>query len=89
MEDTELFEVDTIILTEEDGSESEYAVLDKIEFEGKNYVILALVEGEEIGDEEFIFIYEEEDGDLLLTSIEDDEEFTRVSAYYDSLADEA
>ncbi len=89
MEDTELYEVETIILTEEDGTEIEYAVLDKFAFEGKNYTILAEVEGEEVGTEEYLYAYEEDGEDMLISSIEDDAEYERVSKYYDSLACDA
>jgi len=89
MEDTELYEVDTIIIPEEDGSESEYAVIDKFEYEGKLYAVLSPVEGEEVSEEEFLFSYEEEGEDMIVSSIDSDEEFDRVSSYYDSLACDA
>lgn len=85
MDQFEEYEVETIIAQEEDGSETEYAVLDKFEYEGKNYTILAVVENEEISEDEYLFTYEEEDGEMVISSVEDEEEFNRVSAYYDSL----
>lgn len=86
MEGMELYEVDTIIVTEDDGTETEYAVLDKFEFEGKKYAILAEVADDDVSEDEFVFLYEEEDGEMVISSIEDDAEFTRVSEYYDSLS---
>lgn len=86
MEGMELYEVDTIIVTEDDGTETEYAVLDKFEFEGKKYAILAEVADDDVSEDEFVFLYEEEDGEMIISSIEDDAEFTRVSEYYDSLS---
>lgn len=86
MEDIELYEVDTIIVSEDDGTETEYAVLDKFEFEGKKYAILAEVVDEDVSEDEFVFLYEEDDGEMVISSIEDDAEFTRVSEYYDSLS---
>lgn len=86
MEDIELYEVDTIIVSEDDGTETEYAVLDKFEFEGKKYAILAEVVNEDVSEDEFVFLYEEDDGEMIISSIEDDAEFTRVSEYYDSLS---
>ena len=88
MNEMEYFEVDTVILTEEDGTEAEYAVLDKFDFEGKSYVVLAAVEGEDIADDEFLFTYEVEGDDMVISSVEDDDEFERVSAYYESLGEE-
>jgi len=88
MDNTELYEVDTVIVTEDDGTETEYAVLDKFDFDGKKYAVMAEVTDGEVGDDEFLFIYEEEDNDLIISSIESDEEFDRVSAYYDSLCPE-
>ena len=88
MDNYEYYEVDTIVLTEDDGTTTEYAVLDKFSFEGKDYTILAEVNGEDIADDEFIYTYETEGEDMIISSIEDDDEFERVSAYYSSLGEE-
>ena len=56
------FDVDTIFVPMEDGTEQEYAILDEFDLEGKNY--------------------------MILSAIEDDEEFERGSAYYESLMEE-
>lgn len=85
MEDMEYFEVDTIIVTEEDGTTTEYAVLDKFNFEGKDYTVLAEVDGEDIADDEYLYTYVMENDEMVISSVEDDAEFERVSAYYDSL----
>lgn len=85
MEDIEYYEVDTIVVTEEDGSTTEYAVLDKFNYEGKDYTVLAEVIGEDIADDEYLYTYVMENDEMVISSVEDDAEFERVSAYYDSL----
>lgn len=88
MDEEEFFDVDTLLVTEDDGTETEYAVLDKFSFEDKKYTVLAVITGDSIGDEDLLFAYEEEGEDMIISNIEDDAEFERVSAYYDQLNSE-
>ena len=72
-----------ITLTDEDGNETEFVIVDGVELEGKQY--LALVESSHIDDEECEFIIlrldegETEDESILAT-IEDEDEFNAVLA---------
>ena len=72
-----------ITLTDEDGNETEFVIVDGVEYEGKQY--LALVESSHIDDEECEFIIlrvdegETEDESILAT-IEDEDEFNAVLA---------
>ena len=82
MEEFEEFE--TMILTDEDGQEVEFAIIDNTELDGTTYLLV--VEAELIDDEnaEALILkqvgVDEENVDYEL--IEDDEEFDRVAALF-------
>ena len=79
----------TVILTLEDGTELECAVLTIFEVEEKEYMALFPLDGEDDAD---IFLYgykEIGEDDLELIYIEDDEEYEKVSDVFDMLLDEA
>jgi len=78
-----------IELTDEDGNVIKCALYDIIDFEGKQYAILADMSQSE-GDmyDTIIVTYTEEDGTSYFETIEDDEEFDRVSEYVDKILDE-
>jgi uncharacterized protein YrzB (UPF0473 family) len=69
-----------ITLTDEDGNETDYVVIDGVEYNGKDY--LALVEEEHYNDETCEFtilrVDESENEEAFLATIEDEEEFNRV-----------
>lgn len=69
-----------ITLTDEDGKEINFVVVDGVEYNGKDY--LALVEEEHFEDDECEFtilrVDETEGDDCMLSSIEDEEEFNAV-----------
>ena len=78
-----------IELTDEDGNVIKCALYDIIDFEGKQYAILADMSQSE-GDmyDTIIVTYTEEDGTSYFETIEDDDEFDRVSEYVDKILDE-
>ncbi|MBQ1367055.1 MAG: DUF1292 domain-containing protein [Firmicutes bacterium] len=90
MSDEQLnFEVDTIFIPNDEGGEDEYAILDEFEFEGKKYMVLSEIEADDtLGEDEYLYEYTEDGDDIELSEIEDDEEFDKVTAYYDSLMQE-
>ncbi len=78
-----------IELTDEDGNVIKCALYDIIDFEDKQYAILADMSNAE--DEEYdtiITVYTEEDGTSYFETIEDDDEFDRVSEYVDKILEE-
>ena len=78
----------TVILTLEDGSELECAVLTIFEVEEKEYMALFPLDGADDAD---ILLYgykEVGEDDLELIYIEDDEEYEKVSDVFDMLLDE-
>jgi uncharacterized protein YrzB (UPF0473 family) len=94
MADEAWMDEDHVILTDEDGKEHTFEVVDVIEVQGKEYAILAPAEeGEEEeldpGGEAMIFrIDRDDEGEQVLVEIEDDDEWERVAAEYDRLVDE-
>ncbi|MBO6180713.1 DUF1292 domain-containing protein [bacterium] len=78
-----------IELTDDEGNVIKCALYDIIEFEDKQYAILADMSHTE--DEEYdtiIVTYKEEDGMSYFETIEDDDEFDRVSDYVDKILEE-
>lgn len=73
----------------EDGELVQFEVFDIIEFEDKEYALLMPV-GEENSEESEIVLMRliTEGEDYVFESIEDDDEFERVSEYIESLEDE-
>lgn len=85
-------EDDTVVLTDENGVEHEFELVDVFDLDGKQYAVLAPTEEDEEDDEEAIVLRVEKDpdGNDVLVDIEDDEEWDRVAARWDEiLEDEA
>ena len=78
---------DFITIVDEDGTEYELEVLSTLEYNGETYmaVIPATEEGEPEQLEVSILKSTEEDGEPMLTAIEDEEE---LKAVYDLIMDE-
>ena len=70
----------------EDGEVVQFRLFDIIEFEEKEYALLLPVEDEDDDDAEIVLmrLVKEED-DYLFETIDDDDEFDRVSEYIESL----
>jgi len=89
-------EESTVVLTDEEGNEHEFELLTILEVDGNNYAVLLPLMQPEVEDEAAEFeeeaiilrISQDEDGNDVLQEIEDDEEWERVAAEYDKLADE-
>lgn len=92
MSDFEMIEeeYETVTLELDDGSEEEFAIVDELEVEGQKYVLLSLVLEDDTISEEYddmLFMRDEtdatcEDGEIVLTVIEDDEEYDKVVDAY-------
>lgn len=78
-----------VILTDEDGNEYEFEVIDVIEVDEKSYAILYPVD-EESEDEGYVimrFALDEEDEEIL-EDIEDDEEWENVVSVWEKLMED-
>lgn len=78
----ELEEVDVVTLTDENGEELDFVVLGEAEIEGGLYMALEPVENPE-GEYVILKKVEAEDGMIDLVTIDDDDEFERVSDFFE------
>lgn len=76
-------ENETIVLTDEDGKETEFEFVESFEFEGNTYYVLVPVEDNEDGEYVILRLEQDENGEEILSTIDDDEEFDRVADYFE------
>ena len=82
--EVEMEEVEIVTLTDEEGNESEFEVIGDLVVEGVKYMAFMSTEGE--SDEYVVLRCEnDEDGELLLVTIDDDDEFDKVSEAFDEV----
>ncbi|MBU3191261.1 DUF1292 domain-containing protein [Clostridium bowmanii] len=79
--------VETILLNDEEGKEIEFDVLTKLDIEDKEYIIVAPT-GEEDIDAIALRIDKDAEGNDILVTIEDDEEFEMISEAYETVFSE-
>lgn len=77
-----------VVLTDEDGVEREFEIVTDLEVEGKQYYVLYPTDSGDDDDAIVLKLTENEDGEDMLTEIEDDEEFDKVEEAYNDWADE-
>jgi uncharacterized protein YrzB (UPF0473 family) len=78
---------EVVILTDDEGNEREFIIVETMEVGTQNYAILVPADGED--EDGFIMRIEtDEEGDYLV-DIEDEEEWNRVVQAYEKLTDEA
>ena len=77
-------------LTDEDGNELEFEMRGQCEMNGVNYYAMIPADASDDGEfyEYTILKSVEEDGEEVLVSIDDDEEFDNVADYFDDLFSE-
>lgn len=77
-EETFDFEEEVFTLTDEEGNESDFEFIGKIELGDNTYVALVPVDGDE---EEYVILKvdTDENGEEYLSTIEDDEEFDKAA----------
>ncbi len=84
-------EYDVYTLTDEEGNESEFVLIGEVEKKGNKYVALIPAAPEEDSEYlEYVILRREiEDGEEVLVSVDDDDEYDDVADYFDDLfADE-
>ncbi len=83
-------EFETIMLTDENGDEAEFVIIDTLENEGESYILV--VETAYIDDEDAEYMLlkkvEEEGEDVSYELIEDDDEFDKVAALFAEKSDD-
>ena len=86
----EIFDTEDILtLTDEDGVEMHFTLLDRCELDGNEYLALMPLEDNEAEECIILKIDTDENGEELLVTIDEDEEYDRVADYFeDELFDE-
>lgn len=96
MSDEELFEEEfpILILIDEEGVEHEFEMLAELEIDDEKYRVLVPFdeeESEELDDEEvevvILKVVQDEEGNELLSDIEDDEEWEKVADAWQELSE--
>jgi putative Holliday junction resolvase len=77
---------DIVTLVDEDGKEHEFAVVDIIEVDNKEYALLMPSEGEEGAEDEEVLVLRFEEDSLVM--IEDEAEFNKVVQYLEELGEQ-
>ncbi|HEY9899456.1 MAG TPA: DUF1292 domain-containing protein [Pantanalinema sp.] len=78
---------DIVTLVDEDGNEHEFAVVDIIEVDEKEYALLLPAESEsDAEDSEDVLVLRFEDDSLVM--IDDENEFNRVVQYLEELGEQ-
>jgi uncharacterized protein YrzB (UPF0473 family) len=77
-------ELGTILLYDENGDEVEFEVVTKLDIEDKEYVIVTPLD-EDSDDAIALRIEKGEDGEEVLVTVEDDEEFEMIEEAYETL----
>lgn len=81
-------------LTDEDGNELQFEVIGSAEIEGNMYYAMIPVDEQPADDGIFEYVIlkadKDEDGEDILVTVDDDEEFDNIADYFDDmLSDEA
>jgi putative Holliday junction resolvase len=90
-------DIDVIVLTDEDGKEHEFELIEILEIDEREYAVLAPLDGEsdadetadEAGEDEAIILRVETDknGDRVFSDIEDDAEWEKVAEAWEATLD--
>ena len=81
--ENEFQEYATFVVTTRDGSKAELAVVDEFEFENKQYVVGALIEGDVINDDaRYIYEADVKDDELLVKKIAKQFDYNRIANAY-------
>lgn len=83
----EIIDGEFYTLTDEEGNESQYELIGSVEMDGNTY--LALIPETESEEYVILKLVADENGEEMLVTIEDDDEFDKVADFFeDSLFDE-
>ena len=80
---------DIITLTDEEGNETDFQVIDGAEYNGKTY--LMLIEAEAADDDSadaMILRLDEEGGEEILSTVDDEDEFNAVAKLFEEQGEE-
>ena len=79
----ELFNEEVFTLTDEDGNEKQFELLGSQEIDGETYLALVPIEDNENEEDVILKVaLDEESGEEILVTIDDDDEFDRVADFF-------
>ena len=81
----DLFDDEIFILIDDDGKETEFALLGSVTLDDQLYLALVPADDSDNPDDSYVILKPEldEKGDEVLSTIEDDDEFERVAEIFD------
>lgn len=79
--------IEKITLTDEEGNEIEFDVITKLDIEDNEYFIVVPSDEEEL-DAVALKVIKDKEGNEVLVSVEDEEEFNLVAEAYEALSEE-
>lgn len=85
------YESEYYTLTDEDGNETEFEVIGSAEIDGNLYyaMVPADAQADENDNIEYVVLKKEnDDGEDVFVTVDDDEEFDRVADYFDDMFSE-
>lgn len=89
MSQEEREDTNILVLTDDEGEEHEFELVDVFEVDDKEYAVLIPIEEGEESDEAVIMRVDvDENGDQVLVPIEDDDEFEQAVQAYEALCSE-
>ncbi|MFC0905701.1 DUF1292 domain-containing protein [Clostridium sp. MT-14] len=74
-----------LILEDEDGKKVQFEVITKLDIEDREYVIVMPEECRESEEAIVLKIIEDENGEGIFATVEDEDEFNQVSEVYETL----
>ena len=80
-------EVEVYTLEDEEGNESEFTLIKRMEIDGQSYVAFEPFEEEDMEDEEDSFVILKvikENGEEVFVTIEDDDEFDKIADIFEN-----
>jgi Protein of unknown function (DUF1292). len=80
-------DISTIVLNDEEGNEVEFEVITKLDIEDKEYVIVAPMEEDDV-EAIALRIEQDENGNDILVTVDDEDEFDMVSEAYEAIFDD-
>lgn len=80
-----LFDDEIFTLTDEDGNESEFELIGSHECDGSTYLALVPLEDNDNGEYVILKTKKDEDGEEILVTIDDDDEFDRIADIFDDM----
>ncbi len=81
----DLYDDEIFTLTDDEGRETDFSLLGSVTIEGTLYLALTPIDEGDNPDDSYVILKPEldENGDEVLSTIEDDDEFERVAEIFD------